>query len=140
MYEGTRNPAPAGESRGDSNTPQSVPESPWRFTDRHAGHGPGCLSESPRPPSQAPPCALGAASPLSSRSGRWCSAPWGALSPQAKAPNAVVLVVGTHLDLIESKFRVERIATLRAYVLALCRSPSGSRATGFPDITFKHLQ
>ncbi|EPQ10686.1 Leucine-rich repeat serine/threonine-protein kinase 1 [Myotis brandtii] len=48
-------------------------------------------------------------------------------------------VVGTHLDLIESKFRVERIATLRAYVLALCRSPSGSRATGFPDITFKHL-
>lgn len=59
---------------------------------------------------------------------------------QAKAPNAVVLVVGTHLDLIETKFRVERIATLRAYVLALCRSPSGSRATGFPDITFKHLQ
>lgn len=59
---------------------------------------------------------------------------------QAKAPNAVVLVVGTHLDLIEAKFRVERIATLRAYVLALCRSPSGSRATGFPDITFKHLQ
>lgn len=60
--------------------------------------------------------------------------------PQAKAPNAVVLVVGTHLDLIEAKFRVERIATLRAYVLALCRAPSGSRATGFPDITFKHLQ
>lgn len=59
---------------------------------------------------------------------------------QAKAPNAVVLVVGTHLDLIETKFRVERIATLRAYVLALCRSPSGSRATGFPDITCKHLQ
>lgn len=52
----------------------------------------------------------------------------------------MVLVVGTHLDLIESKFRVERIATLRAYVLALCRSPSGSRAMGFPDITFKHLQ
>lgn len=51
-----------------------------------------------------------------------------------------MLVVGTHLDLIETKFRVERIATLRAYVLALCRSPSGSRATGFPDITFKHLQ
>lgn len=50
-----------------------------------------------------------------------------------------MLVVGTHLDLIEAKFRVERIATLRAYVLALCRSPSGSRATGFPDITFKHL-
>lgn len=64
---------------------------------------------------------------------------WGSLW-QAKAPNAVVLVVGTHLDLIETKFRVERIATLRAYVLALCRSPSGSRATGFPDITFKHLQ
>uniref|UniRef100_G1PJL3 Roc domain-containing protein n=1 Tax=Myotis lucifugus TaxID=59463 RepID=G1PJL3_MYOLU len=61
------------------------------------------------------------------------------LNIEAKAPNAVVLVVGTHLDLIESKFRVERIATLRAYVLALCRSPSGSRATGFPDITFKHL-
>ena len=59
---------------------------------------------------------------------------------QAKATNAVVLVVGTHLDLIETKFRVERIATLRAYVLALCRSPSGSRATGFPDITCKHLQ
>uniref|UniRef100_A0A8C7ANZ7 Leucine-rich repeat serine/threonine-protein kinase 1 n=1 Tax=Neovison vison TaxID=452646 RepID=A0A8C7ANZ7_NEOVI len=62
------------------------------------------------------------------------------LNIEAKAPNAVVLVVGTHLDLIETKFRVERIATLRAYVLALCRSPSGSRATGFPDITFKHLQ
>uniref|UniRef100_A0A8D1FBS4 non-specific serine/threonine protein kinase n=1 Tax=Sus scrofa TaxID=9823 RepID=A0A8D1FBS4_PIG len=61
------------------------------------------------------------------------------LNIEAKAPNAVVLVVGTHLDLIETKFRVERIATLRAYVLALCRSPSGSRATGFPDITFKHL-
>ncbi|XP_013924789.1 PREDICTED: leucine-rich repeat serine/threonine-protein kinase 1, partial [Thamnophis sirtalis] len=61
------------------------------------------------------------------------------LSIEAKAPNSVVLVVGTHLDLIETKFRVERIATLRAYVLALCRSPSGSRATGFPDITLKHL-
>lgn len=61
------------------------------------------------------------------------------LNIEAKAPNAVVLVVGTHLDLIEAKFRVERIATLRAYVLALCRSPSGSRATGFPDISFKHL-
>ncbi|XP_020819364.1 leucine-rich repeat serine/threonine-protein kinase 1 isoform X1 [Phascolarctos cinereus] len=61
------------------------------------------------------------------------------LNIEAKAPNSVVLVVGTHLDLIETKFRVERIATLRAYVLALCRSPSGSRATGFPDITFKHL-
>ncbi|KAL7980155.1 hypothetical protein Chor_001423 [Crotalus horridus] len=61
------------------------------------------------------------------------------LSIEAKAPNSVVLVVGTHLDLIETKFRVERIATLRAYVLALCRSPSGSRATGFPDITMKHL-
>lgn len=61
------------------------------------------------------------------------------LSIEAKAPNAVVLVVGTHLDLIENKFRVERIATLRAYVLALCRSPSGTRATGFPDITCKHL-
>ncbi|OXB77666.1 UNVERIFIED_CONTAM: hypothetical protein H355_002975 [Colinus virginianus] len=62
------------------------------------------------------------------------------LNIEAKAPNSAVLVVGTHLDLIETKFRVERIATLRAYVLALCRSPSGSRATGFPDITFKHLQ
>ncbi|XP_029431041.1 leucine-rich repeat serine/threonine-protein kinase 1 isoform X2 [Rhinatrema bivittatum] len=61
------------------------------------------------------------------------------LNIEAKAPNAAVLVVGTHLDLIETKFRLERIATLRAYVLALCRSPSGSRATGFPDITFKHL-
>ncbi|OXB68958.1 hypothetical protein ASZ78_003427 [Callipepla squamata] len=61
------------------------------------------------------------------------------LNIEAKAPNSAVLVVGTHLDLIETKFRVERIATLRAYVLALCRSPSGSRATGFPDITFKHL-
>ncbi|XP_007958127.1 leucine-rich repeat serine/threonine-protein kinase 1 [Orycteropus afer afer] len=61
------------------------------------------------------------------------------LNIEAKAPNAVVLVVGTHLDLIETKFRVERIATLRAYVLALCRSPSGARATGFPDITNKHL-
>ncbi|MEE6503637.1 hypothetical protein FKM82_004886 [Ascaphus truei] len=61
------------------------------------------------------------------------------LNIEAKAPNAVVLVVGTHLDFIETKFRLERIATLRAYVLALCRSPSGSRATGFPDITFKHL-
>nr|XP_060611914.1 leucine-rich repeat serine/threonine-protein kinase 1 [Anolis sagrei ordinatus] len=61
------------------------------------------------------------------------------LNIEAKAPNSVVLVVGTHLDLIETKFRVERIATLRAYVLAVCRSPSGSRATGFPDITMKHL-
>ncbi|XP_066492192.1 leucine-rich repeat serine/threonine-protein kinase 1 [Tiliqua scincoides] len=61
------------------------------------------------------------------------------LNIEAKAPNSVVLVVGTHLDLIETKFRVERIATLRAYVLAVCRSPSGSRATGFPDISLKHL-
>ncbi|KAG8575089.1 hypothetical protein GDO81_009439 [Engystomops pustulosus] len=61
------------------------------------------------------------------------------LNIEAKAPNAVVLVVGTHLDFIDTKFRLERIATLRAYVLALCRSPSGSRATGFPDITIKHL-
>ncbi|CAH2274383.1 leucine-rich repeat serine threonine- kinase 1 [Pelobates cultripes] len=61
------------------------------------------------------------------------------LNIEAKAPNAVVLVVGTHLDFIETKFRLERIATLRAYVLAVCRSPSGSRATGFPDITIKHL-
>ncbi|KAJ7311344.1 hypothetical protein JRQ81_006960 [Phrynocephalus forsythii] len=61
------------------------------------------------------------------------------LNIEAKAPNSVVLVVGTHLDLIDTKFRIERIATLRAYVLAICRSPSGSRATGFPDITMKHL-
>ncbi|XP_060116064.1 leucine-rich repeat serine/threonine-protein kinase 1 [Heteronotia binoei] len=61
------------------------------------------------------------------------------LNIEAKAPNSVVLVVGTHLDLIDTKFRVERIATLRAYVLAICRSPSGSRATGFPDITLKNL-
>ncbi|KAM4677599.1 leucine-rich repeat serine/threonine-protein kinase 1 [Discoglossus pictus] len=61
------------------------------------------------------------------------------LNIEAKAPNSAVLVVGTHLDFIETKFRLERIATLRAYVLALCRSPSGSRATGFPDITVKHL-
>ncbi|XP_048338175.1 leucine-rich repeat serine/threonine-protein kinase 1 isoform X2 [Sphaerodactylus townsendi] len=61
------------------------------------------------------------------------------LNIEAKAPNSVVLVVGTHLDLIDTKFRVERIATLRAYVLAICRSPAGSRATGFPDITLKNL-
>ncbi|MBN3288139.1 LRRK1 kinase, partial [Polyodon spathula] len=58
----------------------------------------------------------------------------------ARAPNAAVVVVGTHLDLINSKFRTERIATLRAYVLAVCRSPSGTRATGYPDVTCKHLQ
>ncbi|XP_066557623.1 leucine-rich repeat serine/threonine-protein kinase 1 isoform X2 [Amia ocellicauda] len=61
------------------------------------------------------------------------------LNIEARAPNAAVIVVGTHLDLIESKFRTERIATLRAYILALCRSPSGARATGYPDITWKHL-
>lgn len=61
------------------------------------------------------------------------------LNIEAKAPNAAVIVVGTHLDFIDTKFRLERIATLRAYVLALCRSPSGSRATGYPDIGFKHL-
>lgn len=59
---------------------------------------------------------------------------------QARAPNSAVVVVGTHLDLIETKFRTERLATLRAYILALCRSPSGARATGYPDITWKHLQ
>ncbi|KAF0043650.1 hypothetical protein F2P81_004987 [Scophthalmus maximus] len=37
------------------------------------------------------------------------------------------------------RFRTERLATLRAYILALCRSPSGPRATGYPDITWKHL-
>ncbi|MGH0153992.1 UNVERIFIED_CONTAM: hypothetical protein FKN15_000672 [Acipenser sinensis] len=62
------------------------------------------------------------------------------LNIEARAPNAAVVVVGTHLDLIDSKFRTERIATLRAYVLSVCRSPSGTRATGYPDITCKHLQ
>ncbi|XP_059205698.1 leucine-rich repeat serine/threonine-protein kinase 1 [Centropristis striata] len=61
------------------------------------------------------------------------------LNIEARAPNSAVVVVGTHLDLIDTKFRTERLATLRAYVLALCRSPSGARATGYPDITWKHL-
>ncbi|KAM8894430.1 leucine-rich repeat serine/threonine-protein kinase 1 [Spinachia spinachia] len=61
------------------------------------------------------------------------------LNIEARAPNSAVVVVGTHLDLIDAKFRTERLATLRAYVLALCRSPSGARATGYPDITWKHL-
>ncbi|KAM4602503.1 leucine-rich repeat serine/threonine-protein kinase 1 [Polymixia lowei] len=61
------------------------------------------------------------------------------LNIEARAPNSAVVVVGTHLDLIDTKFRTERIATLRAYILALCRSPSGARATGYPDITLKHL-
>ncbi|XP_029977672.1 leucine-rich repeat serine/threonine-protein kinase 1-like isoform X3 [Sphaeramia orbicularis] len=61
------------------------------------------------------------------------------LNIEARAPNSAVVVVGTHLDLIDSKFRTERLATLRAYVLALCRTPSGGRASGFPDITWKHL-
>ncbi|XP_026149127.1 leucine-rich repeat serine/threonine-protein kinase 1 isoform X3 [Mastacembelus armatus] len=61
------------------------------------------------------------------------------LNIEARAPNSAVVVVGTHLDLIDTKFRTERLATLRAYILALCRSPSGARATGYPDITFKHL-
>ncbi|XP_060709344.1 leucine-rich repeat serine/threonine-protein kinase 1 isoform X1 [Hemiscyllium ocellatum] len=61
------------------------------------------------------------------------------LNIEAKAPNATVIVVGTHLDLIDTKFRSERIATLRAYVLALCRSPSGPRATGYPDISCRNL-
>ncbi|XP_034536413.1 leucine-rich repeat serine/threonine-protein kinase 1 isoform X2 [Notolabrus celidotus] len=61
------------------------------------------------------------------------------LNIEARAPNSAVLVVGTHLDLIDTKFRTERLATLRAYILALCRSPSGARASGFPDITWKHL-
>ncbi|XP_076011527.1 leucine-rich repeat serine/threonine-protein kinase 1 isoform X2 [Genypterus blacodes] len=61
------------------------------------------------------------------------------LNIEARAPNSAVVVVGTHLDLIETKFRMERLATLRAYILALCRSPSGARATGYPDITWKHL-
>ncbi|KAL0189653.1 hypothetical protein M9458_016752, partial [Cirrhinus mrigala] len=57
----------------------------------------------------------------------------------ARAPNSAVIVVGTHLDLIDTKFRTERVATLRAYILALCRTPSGARASGYPDITWKHL-
>ncbi|XP_041840522.1 leucine-rich repeat serine/threonine-protein kinase 1 isoform X2 [Melanotaenia boesemani] len=61
------------------------------------------------------------------------------LNIEARAPNSAVVVVGTHLDLIDTKFRTERLATLRAYVLALCRSPSGARAIGYPDITCKHL-
>nr|XP_061819726.1 leucine-rich repeat serine/threonine-protein kinase 1 isoform X2 [Nerophis lumbriciformis] len=61
------------------------------------------------------------------------------LNIEARAPNSVVVVVGTHLDLIDSKFRTERLATLRAYILALCRSPSGPRARGYPDISCKHL-
>nr|XP_057944931.1 leucine-rich repeat serine/threonine-protein kinase 1 isoform X5 [Doryrhamphus excisus] len=61
------------------------------------------------------------------------------LNIEARAPNSVVVVVGTHLDLIDSKFRTERLATLRAYILALCRSPSGARASGYPDISCKHL-
>uniref|UniRef100_A0A3B4B653 Uncharacterized protein n=1 Tax=Periophthalmus magnuspinnatus TaxID=409849 RepID=A0A3B4B653_9GOBI len=62
------------------------------------------------------------------------------LSIEARAPNSAVVVVGTHLDLIDARFRTERLATLRAYVLALCRSPSGARATGFPDITCKNIE
>nr|XP_020479276.1 leucine-rich repeat serine/threonine-protein kinase 1 [Monopterus albus] len=61
------------------------------------------------------------------------------LNIEARAPNSAVVVVGTHLDLIDAKFRTERLATLKAYILALCRSPSGARATGYPDITLKHL-
>ncbi|XP_062868607.1 leucine-rich repeat serine/threonine-protein kinase 1 isoform X2 [Trichomycterus rosablanca] len=61
------------------------------------------------------------------------------LNIEARAPNSSVVVIGTHLDLIDTKFRTERIATLRAYILALCRTPSGARASGYPDITWKHL-
>ncbi|XP_054590342.2 leucine-rich repeat serine/threonine-protein kinase 1 isoform X2 [Nothobranchius furzeri] len=61
------------------------------------------------------------------------------LNIEARAPNSAVVVVGTHLDLIDTNFRTERLATLRAYVLALCRSPSGARAVGYPDITCKNL-
>ncbi|XP_057705282.1 leucine-rich repeat serine/threonine-protein kinase 1 isoform X2 [Corythoichthys intestinalis] len=62
------------------------------------------------------------------------------LNIEARAPNSAVLVVGTHLDLLDVKFRTERLATLRAHVLALCRSPSGARAGGYPDVTFAHLR
>lgn len=51
-----------------------------------------------------------------------------------------MVIVGTHLDLIDSNFRTERLATLKAHIFALCRSPSGARACGYPDITWKHLQ
>uniref|UniRef100_A0A8C9V6H9 non-specific serine/threonine protein kinase n=1 Tax=Scleropages formosus TaxID=113540 RepID=A0A8C9V6H9_SCLFO len=61
------------------------------------------------------------------------------LNIEACAPNSAVIVVGTHLDLIDTKFRTERVATLRAYILALCRTPSGARASGYPDVTSKHL-
>ncbi|KAM9461021.1 leucine-rich repeat serine/threonine-protein kinase 1 [Clarias gariepinus] len=61
------------------------------------------------------------------------------LNIEARAPNSAVVVIGTHLDLIDTKFRTERIATLRAYILAICRTPSGARASGYPDITWKHL-
>ncbi|XP_073764155.1 leucine-rich repeat serine/threonine-protein kinase 1 isoform X2 [Danio rerio] len=61
------------------------------------------------------------------------------LNIEARAPNSAVIVVGTHLDLIDTKFRTERVATLRAYILALCRTPSGARCSGYPDITWKHL-
>uniref|UniRef100_A0A8C1G8M5 non-specific serine/threonine protein kinase n=1 Tax=Cyprinus carpio TaxID=7962 RepID=A0A8C1G8M5_CYPCA len=61
------------------------------------------------------------------------------LNIEARAPNSAVIVIGTHLDLIDTKFRTERVATLRAYILALCRTPSGARASGYPDITWKHL-
>ncbi|XP_076879110.1 leucine-rich repeat serine/threonine-protein kinase 1 isoform X2 [Brachyhypopomus gauderio] len=61
------------------------------------------------------------------------------LNIEARAPNSAVVVVGSHLDLIDTKFRTERIATLRAYILALCRTPSGARASGYPDVTWRHL-
>ncbi|RVE74987.1 hypothetical protein OJAV_G00027490 [Oryzias javanicus] len=61
------------------------------------------------------------------------------LNIEARAPNSTVLVVGTHLDLVDTKFRMERLATLRAHVLALCRSPSGARAAGYPDVSLKNL-
>uniref|UniRef100_H3CMJ3 non-specific serine/threonine protein kinase n=1 Tax=Tetraodon nigroviridis TaxID=99883 RepID=H3CMJ3_TETNG len=61
------------------------------------------------------------------------------LNIEARAPNSAVVIVGTHLDLIDTNFRTERLATLRAHIFALCRSPSGARATGYPDITWKHL-
>ncbi|XP_061613512.1 leucine-rich repeat serine/threonine-protein kinase 1 isoform X4 [Phyllopteryx taeniolatus] len=62
------------------------------------------------------------------------------LNIEARAPNSAVVVVGTHLDLIDTKFRTERLATLRAYILALCRTPSGARAGGYPDVAFGHLR
>ncbi|XP_051920210.1 leucine-rich repeat serine/threonine-protein kinase 1 [Hippocampus zosterae] len=62
------------------------------------------------------------------------------LNIEARAPRSAVVLAGTHLDLIAAEFRAERLATLRARILALCRSPSGARAGGYPDVTAAHLR